>query len=97
MNALKRLLIVFNLTDPIKDNTVGVFPSTHFQELYDELTESASQSEIDALIVGATIEDLDIKDLKEFIVQTTNSKVIETYTPQHISQEEFDKSKYVRR
>ena len=115
MNALKRLLVLFNLTDPIEDNTVGVFPSTHFQDLYDDLTELGSQSAIDALIVGATIEDLDIKDLQEFIIQTTNTKVIETYenllrgsrnhlrafvkgleargetyTPQYISQEEFD-------
>ena len=115
MNALKRLLTIYNLPDPIKDNTVGVFPTAYFQDLYDELTDLGSLSVIDALIVGATIEDLDIKDLKDFINQTTNSKIIETYenllrgsrnhlrafvkaldarnetyTPQYISQEEFD-------
>ena len=77
MNALKRLLIIYKLQYPI--------------------------------------EDLDIKDLNEFLLQTTNPRVIrtyenlvrgsrnhlrafvsaleernETYTPQYISQEEFD-------
>jgi len=115
MNALKRLLIIYKLQYPIENDSVGVFASEHFQALYDQLTELGANSEIDALIVGATIEDLDIKDLNEFLMQTTNPRVIrtyenlvrgsrnhlrafvkaleernETYTPQYISQEEFD-------
>ena len=115
MNALKRLLTIYKLPYPIEDDTVGVFESEHFQGLYDQLTDSGAISEVSALIVGATIEDLDIKDLNEFLVLTTNPRVIktyenlvrgsrnhlrafvsgleerdETYTPQFISQEEFD-------
>jgi len=115
MNALKRLILLYKLPDPIEDNTVGVFSSAHFQELYNELTTLGSSSVVDALTVGATIEDLDIKDLEDCLSQTTKPLIIKiygnlmrgsrnhlrafvkglenndaTYTPQYISQEEFD-------
>ena len=60
MNAVKVLIDKYGLLDPVTDPTAGVFTAPEFTVLYQALVEQGSASEIDALIVGATIEDLDI-------------------------------------
>lgn len=67
MNAMKRLLDSYGIADPIVDDTTGVFVNTELAELYEALISSGSASLVDALKVGATIEDLDIKDLEDLI------------------------------
>jgi len=79
MDALKRLLELYDLPDPITKDTPGVFPSDHFSTLYKKLTSQGSRSIVDALKVGATIEDLDIKDLEECIKRTRNTLLIRVY------------------
>ncbi len=77
--AVEILLSKYNLDDPIKDDSVGVFTSDSLQKLYNELVAKGNISLQEALKVGATIEDLDIYDLERFIANTKNPDVIEVY------------------
>jgi hypothetical protein len=58
------LLQKYNIEDPAADHQAGVFLNTDLQEYYDQLIALGSTSVNDAVIVGATIEDLDIADLQ---------------------------------
>lgn len=79
MTAIKSLLDKYNVPDPIIDLTAGVFPSEDMQKLYDELVEKGKVSSVEALYVGATIEDLDIKDLYDYLIETDNSDIKTVY------------------
>ena len=70
MDAVKNLLDKYNLADPASENAEGVFLNEDLQELYDDLIATGSESKLDALYVGATIEDMDIFDLQHFLEQT---------------------------
>jgi hypothetical protein len=61
---VKELIEKYILEDPAADHQFGVFKDARIQELYDELTEKGSTSLPDAIVVGLTIEDLDIADLE---------------------------------
>jgi len=63
MDLVAMLLARHELTDPVADDTIGAFSDPDLAELYDELTTLGQQSFADALMVGATIEDLDLADL----------------------------------
>ena len=78
-DAVKALLDRYNLEDPVKNNAVGVFTSPEIKKLYDDLVQKGQKSLMDALVVGATIEDLDIKDLNELIKESDNEDIIVTY------------------
>jgi hypothetical protein len=75
MDTLKIVLDKYNLADPILTSESGVFANPELQELYASLIEKGERSLVDALQVGATIEDLDIKDLYELIEQTDNKDI----------------------
>jgi hypothetical protein len=64
--------------DPVLPEA-GKFTNSHIQELYDALTTKGDKSLIDALEVGATIEDVDIYDLNNFSDQTDNKTLLEIY------------------
>ncbi len=57
----------------------GVFNSKKLQELYKRLTAKVDKSLLDALEVGAIIEDLDIKDIREFRKKTNKILIINTF------------------
>ena len=63
MDTVLLLLDTYNVADPVVDDTVGAFVNLELAGLYTKLVEDGNVSLIDALIVGATIEDLDIADL----------------------------------
>jgi len=77
MRLIGVLLRKYDLEDPIKGivNEVGEFKSPEFKKLYDSLLKRADLSLIDALKVGAEIEELDIKDLKAALKDTDNRDV----------------------
>ena len=62
-DAVGDLLDRYGIQDPMADDVAGVFEDPTLQALYDDLVDQGSQSLVDALIVGATIEDMDIVDL----------------------------------
>jgi hypothetical protein len=63
-DAVGDLLDRHDLPDPMTDDVPGVFVDPTIQVLYDDLVVQGSKSLVDALIVGATIEDMDIVDLQ---------------------------------
>lgn len=94
----------------------GKFNDPLFQKLYEQLVSEGSKSLADAYKTGALIEDMDIKDLEEFIEKAPNEstkmvfmnllkgsrnhmrafnrnlvKLGINYTPEFISQEQFNK------
>ncbi len=75
MDALKRVLDLYEVVDPVVDDTVGVFAITHLADLYTELVTLGNTSLMNALIVGATIEDLDLYDLDEMLGNAENDHV----------------------
>jgi hypothetical protein len=77
--AVRNLLEKYEIPDPVTDDTIGVFQNEDMQRLYDDLTARGNISEISALQVGATIEDLDIKDLQDLLIETDNEDVTLVY------------------
>jgi len=65
MDALKRLIEKYDLDDPVKIDSVGVFRNDTLQALYSTLTLQSEGSQQEALKVGALIEEIDILDLQE--------------------------------
>ena len=78
-DAVKVLLDRYEIEDPVKDDSIGIFTSPELDELYQNLLKQGSSSFLDALIVGAIVEDLDIKDLNELLTETDNADIIATY------------------
>lgn len=114
-NSVLALIQKFGLIDPVTDDAVGVFKNEDLQNLYHTLVAQGNQSLSQALIVGATIEDLDLYDLQEANKLIQNQDILNVYsnlskgsrnhlrafygkiissggeyTPQYISQEDFD-------
>ena len=78
MDALLKKIELYGLVDPALPQ-VGVFSQPEMQALYNELLAKGKLSKIDALIVGATIEDMDIRDLLDAIASTNNLGLQATY------------------
>ncbi len=78
-DAIKLLLDKYDLEDPVTNDERGVFTNEDLQELYTELVELGSTSLINALTVGATIEDLDIKDLQDLNEISDNQDITAVY------------------
>lgn len=79
MDEVQTLLEKYELTDPIVNDSIGVFSSAELRDLYVELTGLADSSLEKAFYVGATIEDLDLKDLSVFASNTTRADLLDTY------------------
>ncbi len=65
MDAVKNLLDKYGLADPVAGMGYGYFASEEMQALYDALVERGAASTMEALLVGAMIEELDIVDLAQ--------------------------------
>lgn len=79
-SEVKLLVDRYELTDSITDDAVGVFATSEMQDLYNKLVDSGERSLLDALIVGATVEDMDIKDLQDALGRTDNEDIKIIYT-----------------
>ncbi len=80
MDSVKLLLDAYGFEDPIVDDEPGVFENAELAELYEQLVEKGLESELAALEVGATIEDLDIGDLQAMAERSELADVQATYT-----------------
>jgi len=82
MEAIKSLLDRYGLPDPVAQTggAVGVFKNPKFKALYNQLVAQGRRSLTEALKVGATIEELDIKDLQEAISRTDNPDIKRVYS-----------------
>ena len=78
-DAVKAMIEKYSLQDPSTNDNVGVFTGEnygwYFTEKFKQLVERASTSELEALYVGAFIEELDMMDINQcpkVIVETEN-------------------------
>ena len=74
---MANLLDAFNIDYTIKPE--GEFTNQEIQNLYDEFITDGTLSITQALEVGATIEDLDIVDLQDYINITSNTALISVF------------------
>ena len=74
-DAVLRLIQKYNLVDPAEGKLRGEFSDAALQGLYDLLVAQGTASIVDALIVGATIEDLDIYDLHQQLAVVDNEDI----------------------
>ena len=78
MDEIKVLLDRYGLADPAQ--APGVFSDQELQALYDSLVAQGSASLVEALKVGAAIEEIDILDLQTRLAQTDNADIQQVFT-----------------
>lgn len=79
MNALEGRLNFYQVPDPVVDDYTGAFTNTDLAGLYLTLTENGQVSLLDALMVGALIEELDMRDLQHAIDESTHADLDSVY------------------
>lgn len=79
MDSILTLLNRYDIDDPAAGNEVGEFTHPDLQALYDQLVSQGRQSLVEALRVGTTIEEIDIRDLDEAIAATTHADISRVY------------------
>jgi hypothetical protein len=79
MEAVKTLIDRYELDDPVAGRDIGEFANEELQALNDQLVEQGSRSLVDALEVGAAIEEIDILDLEQYIAQTDKADIRSVY------------------
>ena len=77
MYAVDLLIDKYNVT--FNSTEVGVFNNQILQDLYDGLIATGQISLLDALEVGAAIEEIDIIDLVEYMNDTVNEDLLFVY------------------
>jgi len=76
--AVKTLILRYGLEDPFIDE-IGSFTNETLQALYTDLVEAGSGSIVDALMVGAMIEEIDMVDIASYIEKADNADIILVY------------------
>ena len=80
MDAVEKLLIKFKIPDPVSDEQdIGTFVNEDLQALFDQLVVRGKISLMEALSVGALIEEVDMVDIQELIDLTDNADVTATF------------------
>ncbi|MGR9086566.1 MAG: DUF2202 domain-containing protein [Gammaproteobacteria bacterium] len=78
MDAIKELLDKYRLDDPAQE-AIGEFTDPGLQSLYDELIARGRESFLEALFVGALIEEKDMVDIQLAIDESTHDDIIRVY------------------
>lgn len=78
VEAMEDLLELYNLDDPAVD-AVGEFTNDELQTMYDDLVARGRTSELEALRVGALIEETDIVDISDLIEGTDEDAIERVY------------------
>lgn len=77
--AVLSLLSKYNIEDSAANIGAGVFTDTSLQRIYNQLLSIGNISHLDAMTVGATIEDLDIYDLQKLLLDSDNQDLTFVY------------------
>ena len=77
MDLVENLLIENSIEYTIQP--VGEFETQTLQNFYDQFVSDGAVSTANAMQIGATIEDLDIKDLQDYLDATTHTDVIAVF------------------
>jgi hypothetical protein len=78
-DSVRDMIEKYRLADPVVDDTVGVFVNQELANLYATLISDGMKSSLDALYVGALIEEVDMVDLKRAIEETDNADIRQLY------------------
>mgnify|MGYP001767104024 CR=1 FL=1 len=78
MDAVLRLLVKYGIPDPAPTQ-IGAFNDPKLQELYGQLLRQGQASLLDAMKAGAMIEEVDIKDLRMAIDDTSRTDLRRVY------------------
>ena len=79
MDAVLQLLQAAGIPDPASGMGVGEFTNAALGELYVELVDAGTANSIAAVVVGATIEDLDLYDLAGMAERTQDPRILTVY------------------
>jgi hypothetical protein len=77
--AILALLVKYGIPDPAEGKPAGVFEDPALQALYDTLVTMGSASHIEALKVGALIEETDIRDINAKKAVTDEADILTVY------------------
>ncbi len=75
MQALEQLLRASGANSSALNSAHGVFVVPEHQQLFKALVVSGSRSPLDAVMVGAKVEEMDIADLQRMLAKRTNAQV----------------------
>ncbi len=75
MDAVKMLIEKYNLTDPNEGKGIGEFENPNFTKLYRKLVAEGNESVLNALKVGAMIEEMDMVDLQKCLNHTNKRDI----------------------
>jgi hypothetical protein len=75
--AVLGLIEKYGLQDPALG--FGMFANSELQELFNVLVTSGLQTELDALMVGALIEEVDMEDIVDAMERTTKADILNVY------------------
>jgi len=79
-STVEYLLDKFGVEDPVVSDTIGEFTNEELQALYDKLIAEGANSFINALYVGALIEEKDMRDILAAINRTDERPIILAYS-----------------
>ena len=77
--AIRQLLVRYNLTDPSATRVAGQYQSTKLQALYTQLVATGTLSLIEALKVGSAIEEIDMIDINTALLSIDNQDIVLVY------------------
>lgn len=80
MDAVKRLILKYELVDPVVNDDIGVFSDPVFQQMFDDFVLQGQLSIPEAIMVGQSIETQDIADLEDQLTFVDNPDIIKLYT-----------------
>jgi len=79
MDAIASVLEQRGIANPALNGQRGVFLNQEISNLYTQLVAQGKSSPSEALLIGATIEDLDIRDLEAYLLETSEADVTGVY------------------
>ena len=77
--AIRQLLLRYSLTDPAATLAAGVYQNATLQGLYTQLVAAGTPALVDALKVGAAIEEIDMIDLNKALLEIDNQDIVLVY------------------
>jgi hypothetical protein len=75
MQSIARVLARYGINDPVVNDVPGTFTDPNFKNLYESLVDVGSRSPLDAVMVGAKIEEMDIADLRKALDRSTPADI----------------------
>jgi hypothetical protein len=79
MDSIKLILEKYWIDDPVKDDSIWIFSSFAIKKLYDDFIFQWNKSLLDAFILAADAESLDILYISDLVKQTQNQDIISLY------------------